>query len=379
MQRIQRLIGLGGAALMITALVLGGCTRANPYHHEAAADGPRLDLGVGGDGPLVAEGPPPDDGPPPDQEPPPPARPNAIDLLLVIDDSAHMGYAQQWLSSDLTSFINQLKALPGGASVRIGVVSTDMGVGPYATGHCSYHGDAGELQISAKCDQPAGGVSFIQQIGSTLNVSSPIEQVVGCAVRNIGEDGCGFEQPLEAMRAALDGANPKFLRPEAALAVIILSNEDDCSAQSTSLYDPADQTLGSYSSYRCFRYGVLCDGVQPPLAPTVLSNCTPAKSWLHPVKTRYADFLVQLKPEGWVSLLVLAAPPTAIVEVITDVTGDPQVRPTCNRQTRLTAQPAFRLGQLADQLGAYGAFASICGTSYKSALQGLLLKIQSAF
>jgi len=72
------------------------------------------------------------------------------------------------------------------------------------------------------------------------------------------------------VRAALDGcdttckqpANVNFMRKDAYLAVIILTDEDDCSAPTNStLFDPTQTTLaselGPLTSYRCFQFGNL--------------------------------------------------------------------------------------------------------------------------
>jgi hypothetical protein len=56
-------------------------------------------------------------------------------------------------------------------------------------------------------------------------------------IAQLGPDGCGYEQSLEAMYRALDPAvNPGFIRDDAALAVLFITDEDDCSARDTSLY-----------------------------------------------------------------------------------------------------------------------------------------------
>jgi hypothetical protein len=82
-----------------------------------------------------------------------------------------------------------------------------------------------------------------------------------------GAGGCGFEQPLAAMRAALDNhpMNVGFLRDKAVLGVVFLADEDDCSAKSTALFGADSPELGPLQSFRCTRFGVTCgvDGATP--------------------------------------------------------------------------------------------------------------------
>ncbi len=77
---------------------------------------------------------------------------------------------------------------------------------------------------------------------------------------SLGASGCGFEQHLRAAQVALDEhpANVGFRRPDAALVVVVLAEDEDCSAGSTALFSP-DASLGPFGSFRCFRYGVTCD------------------------------------------------------------------------------------------------------------------------
>ena len=92
----------------------------------------------------------------------------------------------------------------------------------------------------------------------------------GC-IAAVGENGCGFEHQLGAVARALgaDGArapveNDGFLRPDAALAIVLVSDEDDCSAPVTSpLYDAVQNltlasAMGPPSSFRCSEFGHLC-------------------------------------------------------------------------------------------------------------------------
>lgn len=126
----------------------------------------------------------------------------------------------------------------------------------------------------------------------------------------IGDGGCGVESPLEAIKRALDGhrsENDGFLRADALLAVLIISDEDDCSVQLSrrSENNPANRSCAvtdpeAYDcfniDYRCFASSVQCD--QSMLSTGVKTNCKERSgNYLEPVD-KYVSFLNTLRPMG---------------------------------------------------------------------------------
>lgn len=203
-----------------------------------------------------------------------PATPNRdLDLLFVIDDSPSMQDKQANLAANFPAFINVLSSLPGGLpNLHLGVISTDMGtkgteapplgtnVGQVGNGGCGGAGKNGNLLTNGA---PVSG-TFISDTkasdGSRLrNYTGTLDSVFAQMAR-LGAGGCGFEQPLSAMKAALDNnpANAGFLRPSALLGVVFLTDEDDCSIKTPSMFGPDSATLGPLQSFRCTRFGVTC-------------------------------------------------------------------------------------------------------------------------
>ena len=247
------------------------------------------------------------------------ATPNRnVDLLFVVDDSASMADKQNNLVNNFPNFINTLNTIEGGLpDLHLGVVTTDMGVrattgavstinvGTVGQGGCSAAGDDGRLQTNGA---PVTG-SFISDIkqtdGSRLkNYTGDLASVFSQMAR-VGATGCGFEQPLHAMRRALENtqANPGFLRPDAILAVVFLADEDDCSIKDHALYTTPDETtLGPQTSFRCTRFGVTCStGGQTPAEMNQIgakSGCksNPTSAYLEDV-TPFRDFLMGLKTD----------------------------------------------------------------------------------
>src|SRR5438445_254370 len=83
-----------------------------------------------------------------------------------------------------------------------------------------------------------------------VNYNGDITDAFTC-IAALGDQGCGFEGQLKSVRWALDAnaatfppENDGFLRPEAFLAVILITNEDDCSVPDDSgMVDPTPMSM----------------------------------------------------------------------------------------------------------------------------------------
>ncbi|MBW2277822.1 MAG: hypothetical protein JRF63_10040, partial [Deltaproteobacteria bacterium] len=224
----------------------------------------------------------------------------AVDILLVVDDSESMDEEQVNFGTSQFTLINGLvNPLPtsglisGLDDVRVAVISTDMGMSwggnPYEDGDgwpgselpCTAIGDNGAFksytagkQIMIKnnviaCDSsndqcPTGWVcSGIGDDGvgtcaapldettidcpwlsgdwaqtpAATEVPNPYVATQVACLTSLGTQGCGFEQHLESAERALTRLDQlDFVRDEALLAVIMVSDEDDCSLETNSFY-----------------------------------------------------------------------------------------------------------------------------------------------
>ena len=80
-----------------------------------------------------------------------------LDVLFVVDNSGGMWEQQLSMAANFPRFIDVLETLPGGLpNLNIGVVSTDVGAGPYGIAGCSVLGDNGVLQATRGEGAPAG-------------------------------------------------------------------------------------------------------------------------------------------------------------------------------------------------------------------------------
>lgn len=195
-----------------------------------------------------------------------------LDLLFVIDNSGSMKEEQASLVTNFTNFINVLRVLPGGLpDLHIAVVTSDLGNNNATAtiAKCVNDGDAGVMQTGGVAF--SNGVRFLSDVRDPQNPANRIKNYAQDPVVNgdlaaafakmasVGVEGCGFEQHLGAMEKALvnNPMNTGFVRPNAVLAIVIIADEDDCSATSASFFGNSP-ALGALENFRCTAEGVVC-------------------------------------------------------------------------------------------------------------------------
>jgi len=228
-----------------------------------------------------------------------------LDILFVIDNAPTMAEEQAALLANFTRFANVLENMEGGLpNVHIGVISADLGAGPYSVGNCVAGGDGAELQSSPRRDCEAPQDAFISDVANydgtrTRNYSGDLTETFAC-IAELGTEGCELSQPLAAARRALDGSvatNAGFLRDDAFLQIVFITDQDDCSAKDTTLFDPNATELGPLTPFRCFEYGVVCDPDLPRVAGQRI-DCQPrdGSAYFGSLQEE-ADFLRSLKDD----------------------------------------------------------------------------------
>jgi len=219
-----------------------------------------------------------------------------LDLLVMVDNSSSMNPLQTKMSAQLPSFLDALKDQSTGQypDLHVAVVSSSFGGGAWNNvnqcGAGSHPGDdQGNFQQgpggsgAGTCTGLHSGEMYLKNgdgtAGNPPNFDGKIGDVFQCMAL-LGDTGCGFESQFESVYYALykahlaagpdddthDSHNGGFLRDSAVLAVVMLTNEDDCSVNANSLLlDPGVNTvtdksgLGALQSYRCNEFGHLCD------------------------------------------------------------------------------------------------------------------------
>ncbi len=247
-----------------------------------------------------------------------------VDMIVVVDDSGSMAEEQAILSTQFFTLINSLVfptadwKFPAAQSVRIGVVSSDMGQRYGDDLNCEYASNShlnekcrkcgkngrfrtydngatinireGEIKCNLYDDQPqcptdwecrsegdcegeedhpnvgccydpegdgtAQSCPKLNAIYAQTPIGSGDDETTNwdlafqtACLAKLGIEGCGFEQQLQAAAQGL--IHPKnnpdpdqtFYRDEYLLAVIIVSDEEDCSIKDKQLYKSPEMEL----------------------------------------------------------------------------------------------------------------------------------------
>ncbi len=347
---------------------------------------------------------------------------NKVDVLFMIDNSLSMDPMQIELRQRFGDFFQVFQDLATQgtfADLHIGVVTSDYGAGDSAGNGCdaSPGGQRGLLQTapSSKATNPPTGclpptgkpyIAYAFGAGAPTtnlpngNDPSALVDEFTC-MASVGAAGCGFEHQLESVYAALRNTkeNSDFLRNDALLAVVFVTNEDDGSAPTTAKFyeNNGDMTgtsaLGQFTTYRQTRFAVDCGGMPIPygMADATLTGCDAAPnptedpSLAYDVQ-RYIDFFTRPAAQGGVKvdpkdviLVGIMGPPTPFkTRLIDPAQGNapyhdcpaPLMSASCvealdhscgnNVQPGFFADPAVRLTAVVDK-AAHKQISSICG------------------
>jgi hypothetical protein len=339
-----------------------------------------------------------------------------LDILFMVDNSSSMRLTQTNLATNFPMFMDVLKNLPGGLpNIHVGVISSDMGAGDGSVASCSSTGgDNGVFQYTARGTCTAttlqAGATYISNIGGVANYTAADISTVFSCIAQLGETGCGFEHQFASILRALgaDGQNAPaenqgFLRSDALLAIVMITNEDDCSARpDVMLYDTGSNItiasqLGPPANFRCNEFGHVCDGVKPlrqapnqdVAAMVSLQNCT--SSECDGALTPVGEFVARIKalkasPSSEILMAAIAGPTTPYtVTWKSPSTMDtscgaascpwPVIAHSCTAADGRFADPSVRIAQAVNAFGTNGFLSSICDANFGPALQAVANRI----
>lgn len=171
-------------------------------------------------------------------------QPRKIDILWVIDNSGSMQTSQANLIENFNSFINKFKTL--NYDFHMAVTSTDAYLdavdtgGSYKNAYCP----AFNKKCSVLRDGPGKDITAALHSGFSI-LDRTVSNLTSVFTLNAGQgvQGYGDERAFQSLKTTLQNpTNAAFLRPDAFLAIIIVSDEDDFSHSSLT---PALETLPS--------------------------------------------------------------------------------------------------------------------------------------
>lgn len=339
MEQLRRL-GLGPIVWVAVALVVGCSSRGGRSGPRGTGD---VDAGsVPGvdSGPLTRR----------DGEVPPAMTQQCtkMDVLFIVDDSGSMAEEQSNLATNFPRFVEVLDAYRTETGepldYRLGVTTTGTDITtrisfppsfPLPPMEISEEGPEGQLLSGCGMTRP-----WIERSdGDVASTFSCLAQV--------GTSGSGVEMPLYALELALtermvDGTNAGFLREDALLAVVILTDENDCSR----LDDPIEIMI------------------EDPLSgggTAAADECDPANPMIEPV-ARFLGVVDTAKGDRgrWASAVIAGPGPG-----------------TCSSEFG-DAQEATRLKDFVSMAGDNAVFSSICDGDLSSSLMRAIETFQAA-
>ncbi|HOX44863.1 MAG TPA: VWA domain-containing protein [Myxococcota bacterium] len=175
-----------------------------------------------------------------------------IDILFVIDNSGSMVGEQVQLAQSFSSLTDILDAEFGAEKYQIAVITTGMEspgcpeCQPGITQSCMNEtGENGRFQsrvgritdlstdpITFVFDPPDPNCRIVTSANKTCFYDAAGGGIYGSGIAFVGTNGCGYEKGLEPIRVALSDlagtTSAGFLRNDATLAIIVVSDEDDC-------------------------------------------------------------------------------------------------------------------------------------------------------
>lgn len=159
---------------------------------------------------------------------------NAIDIVVVIDPSTSMHDEQNSLKANLPDFVDVLDGFTGPngpVDYRIGVTDASLThVEKTMFGSAVKQGTDGKLVRASACQLARPWI----ERGDAARKTD-----FACLASILLTDAGGFEMPLGALEQAITTANPGYLRDDALLGVILITDEDDKTADPVPL-DEAD-------------------------------------------------------------------------------------------------------------------------------------------
>ena len=156
-----------------------------------------------------------------------------VDILWVVDSSGSMAPKQARLAANFFGFISQLVNANPPIDFHIGVVSTDTD-DPAVRGGLRPWSQGGLAGSYIACTPQVGGGLLCNTSPASVDGGTSSATAAFNQMSNVGTSGSAHERGLYAAYLALTNpanistpTDARFIRPDAALYVVVVSDEDD--------------------------------------------------------------------------------------------------------------------------------------------------------
>ena len=195
---------------------------------EGGSGPPLFDLGVVPDSPMIDQGP-----------------CGKVDFLFVIDNSGSMSDEQANLVASFPGFITAIQStLEQVEDYHVGVTTSDAYTYNQASPGCNQLGGlvvqtGGSSSSNMVCGPYDAGENYMTE-------ADDLAMSFACAAQ-VGISGNGFEQPMQALLNAVDpnhalampgGCNEGFIREDALLVLVIITDEADGPGDTEGMVSP---------------------------------------------------------------------------------------------------------------------------------------------
>jgi hypothetical protein len=184
-----------------------------------------------------------------------------MDIIFVVDDSGSMGEEQSNLATNFPQFVNAIDAYTTKSGSKL-----DWRIAVTTTGRdLNYTVDA--LGVTLPQNEKGDNGAFRNKCGPTKRwvekADTDASSTFSCRAE-VGTSGPSIEMPLYSLKLALndrmaDGTNAGFLRPDALLAVVILTDEDDCSREDNNFTIQSDSCKTMQNLHPVSEYAAMLD------------------------------------------------------------------------------------------------------------------------
>jgi hypothetical protein len=190
------------------------------------------------------------------------SRNTMLDLLFVVDDTPAIAPFQAMLADGFSSDAAVLQGLSGGVpNLHVGFIS-------------SSHGDGSPAARAGDCGLAApAAIATVDSCGQHTNFTGSLDSTFSC-LGDFGVTSSAPAQPLASLRRVLEHPPPGwegFLRPDAALFIVIIAGADDASP------DPVQDTIAFVLGLKPDpANSILISAIVPPVPGDCATDFTPS-------------------------------------------------------------------------------------------------------